>query len=66
MNEPAKRSAVVDAPVERRWWPAPTVVHVYVACAHKRGMAVEPDEALYVAGDAADRFWCPNCRRKRT
>jgi hypothetical protein len=28
--------------------------HVYVAFAHKRLMAVESDEVIYVAGDAAD------------
>jgi hypothetical protein len=27
-----------------------TFAHIYVACAHKRAMAVESDEALHVAG----------------
>jgi hypothetical protein len=68
-TEQPKRPTVVYAPApsRHRWnFEIPsTLGHVYVACAHKRLMAVESDEAIYVAGDAEDRFWCPNCRRKR-
>jgi hypothetical protein len=68
-TEQTKRPTVVYAPMPERllsrWRVPPTLAHLYMACAHKRGMAVESDEAIYVAGDAEDRFWCPSCRRQR-
>jgi hypothetical protein len=60
----AQRPVVVHAPaLERRTEVAPTLSTLH---APTSSMAVDCAEAGYIASDAADRFWRPTYRGRRS